>query len=667
MLDRSTEKQPQAPTRRDGPVPVGVVTCLSLFMLAGVSVGCRDCGSEPVPFKANANDPSQDTESATSKSEATAEPGISLPAKTRHVKLDGATLAVPEGELRAVLPADLNDDEAQDAVALIARSGGAELVYAKRAGMGFGAPIALPKALAAVPGCDVQEAQAERLGGQQALFRVKRTCTETPAPESEVLFLVTLSNPPRMQERFTLTAGSDGEGNALPEVSAAGRALDQDGDGHLDFVLEVSVTPRATNAPAATSLLWLNRPAGLARDTREPTETLTRLAEDGKLEVAAHPEVALKRALEAQALFDAVCREGGAPRLLLGDGAAIPCGVPEPLAAAVKLEVDVLTQQGKLAEALKARQRFVHQHGARVDKKQLAQIDEALAKAEGLPDIAEVEGPTVNAKASAPQELPALGFSVEGTVLVRSTTPRAWHFASQQLVDEAPHLKDQRILDPSGKFFVHKIAHSCEGVTLTIMATADVVGGIVAGRPTATPVLKRSRPDTPCDPSRLDKDNLFGLKILGWAPQGIVLARDEALFVVPMTQTGQSAGDAVPLDETTPVPAPLAPGWANVNASAYALPSPAGIVIYRPGSGAAQPLIVRPHHWPKDGRAEVAISPSGRRLAFLAEGKLYLAELEGAPEVRSQMPDLSHDELGTPTGDSTAGFGAPEGAGTVTP
>src|SRR6185295_11969163 len=91
-----------------------------------------------------------------------------------------------------------------------------------------------------------------------------------------VTWLVALAAPPRLRDRIVLLPA---DARAPGDVAIGVRIADVDGDGRDDVRLDVGVTARQGDTPQTVTLTWLDRPAGLARDTHEPEATLREVAQ----------------------------------------------------------------------------------------------------------------------------------------------------------------------------------------------------------------------------------------------------------------------------------------------------------------------------------------------------------------------------------------------------
>jgi hypothetical protein len=161
---------------------------------------------------------------------------------------------------------------------------------------------------------------------------------------------------------------------------------------------------------------------------------------------------------------------------------------------------------------------------------------------------------------------------------------------------------------------------------LAIVRASEVVSGVVAGRIVSRPLLEPRAPppgaQCPGDLPATARDDDGGWRIAGWAPQGIVAIRRDEIRLVPLTVSAAPAGDPVVLDARTPAPAPMPAGRMSPDAAAYALATPIGIVVRR----GDRTTVVRPEPYSADVES-VAVSPSGRRVAFVASGKAHIATI----------------------------------------
>jgi hypothetical protein len=152
----------------------------------------------------------------------------------------------------------------------------------------------------------------------------------------------------------------------------------------------------------------------------------------------------------------------------------------------------------------------------------------------------------------------------------------------------------------------------------------------VASAPVATPFVVAGASLRPCKQGPGQGHVESGYQVLGWAPQGAVVARGGEAFVVPLTMAGAPAGEPVALPVETPLPAPLSGGAAALDGTRYAELTPFGVLVFE-RHGAA-PALLRPDGFLTiAGAAEdVALSPSGKHVAVVAHGTTYILTRSGA-------------------------------------
>ncbi|MEZ4340700.1 MAG: hypothetical protein R3B82_29110, partial [Sandaracinaceae bacterium] len=263
--------------------------------------------------------------------------------------------------------------------------------------------------------------------------------------------------------------------------------------------------------------------------------------------------------------------------------------------------------------------------GLRIDDERRQFAQRALASAPATGGVTLREGPTVTVTPAAGASLSALGFLTEDRVLVRATPPSIWDLTTGE-TSPAPDAGDgdRRILDPSGRFRVSAIERSCEGQVLVVTSN---------GLPVGTPLLaeREPPPGATCPLDGRPREDAGGWSALGWAPQGVLTARERELRIVPLDLQGRPAGPPQLLDPQTPPPVPLPPGAISRDGRFVAeLAGPAVRVMRVSPRGA--PELLWPEGWGElpGAPTDVAVSPSGRRVAVLRGGRVYLIERGGA-------------------------------------
>src|SRR5262249_7240947 len=136
---------------------------------------------------------------------------------------------------------------------------------------------------------------------------------------SRRLSVFSLERYPRLLEQLLLAP----PGEIPLEVGL--RSFDQDLDGYEDIAVDLSIERPGNDEPARLSMVWLDRPSGLAKDAQEPFATFAAMFERVKGALAKDPSSALDTLNELTLLYDVICKEGGNPKLTLGSG-KISCG-----------------------------------------------------------------------------------------------------------------------------------------------------------------------------------------------------------------------------------------------------------------------------------------------------------------------------------------------------
>lgn len=599
---------------------------LAVLAMLVLGSGCGSCEDGPrVPFGVDAG---TQAESQPAEPPVPNEPafrsreGQSFPEGTRRVAIEGAPIEPADGDVRALLPVDLDADGDRDVLLVIAREGGLVLMHAPREDAAFAAPRELGRIEQAASECELRRATMRTVSPEYAVAVLDSAC---PTGSSESLWIVSVESSPRVRESMTLLPE---DGRAEGDVRIALRAVDHDTDGHMDVLLDVSVTPAEASEGTRASIAWLDRPGGLARDTSEPEASIAALAQRARQALARDPAAALTAARQALSLHAVLCREAGAPRVRFGGADGVACRASEGAGRAAAVATAALARQGEVFQALEARQRL---DGAayRVAAADRRQADQALASLARTEAVQVVEGPAAIAPSGPDVRLPLIGFLDEERLLVRGVAPALYRVTDSGIAPSdaaTPSRGDLVVTDPGGRFAVVDVRRTCEGHVLVIVRASEVVAGVVAGRAVAQPLLEpvaappgSACPDSLSAPLREDDG---GWHVVGWAPQGVVAVRRDEVRVVPMTVEGQPAGDPNVIEPGTPPPAPLPAGRMAHDGGAYVLPTPIGIVVRTLGDGTT--AVLRPEPWSAES-PDIAVSPSGRRVAFVADGRVHVA------------------------------------------
>ncbi|HVY47599.1 MAG TPA: hypothetical protein VHB21_17035, partial [Minicystis sp.] len=349
------------------------------LLAAALGLGaCRGCHDEkpytPYHLGDVASASGAASASATPPPDEAADGGFEI-TRARAPAGDGRTWPLDAGEAKAPvgrtfalgLELDADGDGKTDLIAWARAPDGlrGELVYASGAAPGeLRTVAALPGELAPA-GCTAKTSLA-RVGPRAATFDFAPSCPAATRDRATRWLAVVRWGGGAPEVALELKVGATPEGERLtPSVETA----DKDGDGRRDVVVTLSLVGAPAPLPAGdarATLVFFDRPAGLARDPSEPEAGLK--ASLGALfGEARRPRAAAKTFASAEALrrlFAALCEEGGRAIVTTSAG-PVRCGelhvasdvalaeleaavnLGEPVAAAAALaRVDALGPNG---------------------------------------------------------------------------------------------------------------------------------------------------------------------------------------------------------------------------------------------------------------------------------------------------------------------------------
>lgn len=597
---------------------------LSLVVLFGLGTsGCSSCEGEAVPFGLDAGRTTTHQREPAPEPERVRPTGRSFPDGTQRVDVEGAPITA-SGSIRALWAHDVDGDGDRDAIVLVAGSDSAlSLAFARREGATFEPLEELSNAPPA-EGCSIEEPSLEPLAERWLVGRAAVRCPEAPATSRREIWISSIERTPRALEHLTIL---DAEGRAPGTVELALSAADRDEDGHLDLIVKISVAKDGIES--SVELPWLDRPSGLARDAAEPERTLAAQAREGLRALRRNPDRALSLSAGVSALHEVLCREPGRARLRVGQTDGLSCGRSEGAGRAATTIVRALAQKGELLDALSSLERL-ETPGLAIDDERRKAARDALARAPAAANITLHEGPNVAVPSMAGVRLSALAFLDEDRLLVRGDRPRLYTLSSGELTDAEPSQGELRVLDPSGTFAVAAVERRCAGHVLQIVQAATYFGGGVVLGPHSSPLLASREPPggAPCpDLTPALRADDGGFTVLGWAPQGLVAAREGTLTVVPLDLEAQPAGEPTTLEEGTLPPAPLLPGAITSDGRFLVELRGIGVVVHRIAPRQA-PQLFWPEGWAalEGTPSDPAISPSGRKVAVLRGGRILILE-----------------------------------------
>jgi hypothetical protein len=391
----------------------------------------------------------------------------------------------------------------------------------------------------------------------------------------------------------------------------------------------------ATTPEDELKLVWLDRPSGLVRDAREPEASFAAWASAAEALLPKSPEQAAARALMVERSYAALCREAGAPALFISDNPGLPCGRSKSRDQAELVSLQAHAKLGHVREAFEAYRNLRARNPSVLEQRSAEKVASLLSSLPATSGISLRRGPSVELQSSPSVHLPAARFvsemslylqrRVEARGSAREQSEAVLYDLSSSQESAVPMPTDAIMRDPSGQLAVTGIERGCRGYTLRIERAPSLGTPYLAAPALSTPVLlpEVSTPDCARSPTT---HRSSGFVVLGWAPQGVVVARGSQVHVVPLGLDGKATAEPRALDAGTPCPAPLPSGAANPDGTVHVEVTPYGILVFGPP---ATPLeLWRPEGYLAIGKAakEAAVSPSGRRIAVSTEGGVYLLE-----------------------------------------
>lgn len=610
---------------------VRTATVLAFVSLAASLVACGDDGPA-VPF--GLDTPHPETSSVPTTTVTTGADEAAEWPDGAEVRVDDTVLSIPDTQIRATLASDLDGDGDRDVLFLAHGGEGAlsvGLATRTPTGLTFATPI--PVAAGCAPPA-IASARLVALSPELVAARVERTCSG--ASEQRVVFVRTQ---PALRVLTTI-AFTPNAGETL-----TARSEDRDEDGHADVVVHVTLHDPSGES-ADVDLAWLDRAAGLSRDTAEPEATLVARANEARTALRRHPDRALAATRTALLVHDALC--GATARLAIDDDLGLACPPSAGLGRALAVAAAAHARQGHLPEALAA-VLALGRADATVREADRTLARDALTAMTGVLRPTTNEGPDARVVGSSETpRLSTLAFLDEDRVLVRSSARIVT--LSTGVTMASLESGDTTIADASRGHVVAEIERGCDGIVLVVR---PLFGPLDSPSLEHTDALIEARPPPagaacggPVAVGEVDtrlsieeRRETGGWRVLGWAPQGALVAQGATLVLVPLDVNGASVGAPTTLADDEPAPAPIAPGHATSDASAWAFTTDVGIVLYR--RGAAPTLIVPSMYAHPDGIAvDVAVSPSAQRLAWIEAGHVRWIDLAAppAPPPASEAP-----------------------------
>ena len=268
------------------------------------------------------------------------------------------------------------------------------------------------------------------------------------------------------------------------DAADGGERERRDGDGRDDLELRGTLAggdePLEPGPSVAASVVWLDRPAGLSRDSGATEASFASLAAAAMVRAGRAKEAAgvPGYVAQVQALWRAICADGGAPRMMTVAGTgALTCGVARPLEELGLAEVRAFATAGDPLRAALALDRNERAPAARTPsrlaeaQRWIAQLSppasaRLLRAVAGVPESPHGRAPSWG----------ALAFEPTGKLLVR--TRAGVIRVDPDLGDEAASGGadwETRVTSPDGAFHWIEAYDPCDGSPLR--ATFELASG----------------------------------------------------------------------------------------------------------------------------------------------------------------------------------------------
>ena len=566
---------------------------LVVFLAGALVAGCS--GRKQVPF--GLQDAGAPTELEAEDEEGTAEFPVGTAFEPNQVEVPVAesTLVLQAGYALAALQLDLDGTDPADALVVSADPQAVRLQAAFPRGLDVSARHVdsfLVPGHCADPTAGIRQLSASLVG-----VRVDHIC-ETGKRTN--VWLATIEAQPRVRERITVLPPND---RSQGPIELDVRVEDQDADGYDDVIANVRI------GETVVPLAWLNRPGGFARDASQPEAALRELADGAWESLNSDLRGASKRALAVIDAFTALCRESGAARIGLSGTHGLQCQQSPATARAVSVAITAAIRRGNFVRALEL-QRWWESTAIQPTPEERELVQAAWRKAKATA--------TATWRSLGREGSPAsLYFRDADTLVVDGRAPRAIQLSSGSETRLSEAEITPPIRDPGGRFAVRSVRMTCAGFEAEV--------GPVGGKQTHRVPIERRSDNAPCRTPIDRTASLFDWAVLGWAPQGLVVASGDLLKVVPLNAFAKPAGAPVDLHTGSPLPAPVRGARITADGSRYVIPHPEGIVL-REWRGGGTGLWLRPPDWnavPGELRS-IAISPDGRSVAVQKGSEIRL-------------------------------------------
>jgi hypothetical protein len=403
---------------------------------------------------------------------------------------------------------------------------------------------------------------------------------------------------------------------SAPKLSLDVNGSDADGDGLEDVALRMTLegggAPFEPGPRLSAAVRWLDRPAGLARDTSSfegslAALTATAMARAARVKDA--PSVPLYVS-QIRALYRTLCPEAGAPRVIrrAGPGAST-CGQSRALEDAGIAEVRAYITMGDPLRAVTAFERAQRPPATRTASRtneatgfvtQAAPVLAARATrtAAAVPQIERGHGPAWG----------ALAFEPSGKLLVRTAAGVVrvdTEHGDEEAADGVTAWKGAvRAPDASARWI--EAYNPCDGVALR--ATFEVGDDV---KDVALPVAPPF--GTKCTTSRGEPAHVVPL---AWGPRGLeAVVAGEPVLVSP--DLARATTLVAPLDQPVLLGSPRSP-----NGKWSAIPTSLGVLVR--GEGRAQLYRASDVEGAYAALRDCAISDDATHVACIRSGRVWM-------------------------------------------
>ncbi len=567
--------------------PSVAFTRASILLLSLGVGGCRSCKNEHpyVPYAIGDDGGAQAQPSAAQAPSAAPaadggafaeEPAERAPQGAREWTFGGVRVSAPVGQsFEQGVARDLDGDGALDVAAIVREierpASAGTLVFYKGSPRGVAEPITplktgpLPEDAACTP-----TRRLAVVGRHSVLLELGAKCPLAPAHEpSRFIAVVAFAPQPRVHFSASVV-DPPGAPSLLVEADGSDRDADGIDDVAVRVALEGGGAPLEPLLRASATLVWFDRPAGMSREEGEPDAALRGLAAAAASLAArakdAHQVAPKVRAVRA--VYDALCAEGGSPRLLrVSADRPLSCGVSRALEEAGLAEVRALATLGapiqasaalvraQLSPATKTASR-THDAETWILQVSPPALATALRQVAAVPMIERAREPSWG----------ALAFEPGGTLLVRTAVgvvrvdPETGDEADAR--DVAPW--SMAVVSPDGASRFVAAYNACDGSSLhaTIAPTGD--GQI---RDVVLPIAPP--PGARCVGGKGDAASAVAL---AWGPSGL----EAIVGGVPVLVSAAERASLLqsPLSQPVSLGSPRAPGG-----KLLVLPTPLGLIV----------------------------------------------------------------------------------------